>query len=616
MELNENHTPSPPPDLDYILKEVRLGNYTRQGVIGLSDAARPYFDAGYRLLLAYQHELASHFFHHCLELSPDAALAHGLIALCHAPNYNFKGESYYISTYDEEEVNVADTECAFPSQVLADRHSALGVHKSDQRLKNEKKMRKKGGDGRNSDSDRNRLMVVESQLLAAIRILTGQPGIHSSLSEEVVGRPYADAMRKIHHKYPTDLDIAHLFCESLMVLNAWKLFEYPSGRPLSPDVDEIGATLQASLATAATVVDTFPPQHPGLLHMYVHWSEMSADPRPCVALRTAMPDAGHLLHMPSHVDVLLGDYVSCVQSNLDAMRADRHMMELAPTTAGPSSFYFGYIVHDYHMAVYGAILGGMEAKALEVANELGKLLPESLFASIPATVGYLEAYATIDVEVLVRFGRWTEILGLEFPSDRKLMLSRTAELLFARSLALAFTGEVEAAGKEADRYDSFVTENAEEAQNRILHNNTVFSLWQVNGAMLRGELLYKQGHHVKAFATLRRAVTMQDSLHYDEPWGKMQPIRHALGGLLLEQGELEEAIAVLKQDLVYHPQNPWALVGLIRARRAQNCCNNEAEIKILKSQLDQQRSAEWADFEISVACECCRKGRDGGLLEN
>lgn len=598
-------------DIEDIVDTINLGSYARPHVAYLTDEARPFFDAGYRLLLAYQHELADHCFRACLEVCPDVALAHGLIAICHAPNYNFRGESYYAGTFQEEEINLPDEECGFPSQHVADQHSAMGValveqrskKSSDKSMKRRATKKKKHNDDAAVESPDREVLAIEDQMLGAIRLLTGNPGVHATLSDEVAGRPYADAMRKAYLKYPTDPDIAYFFCESLMVLNAWNLYEYPSGRALSPDVDEIQSILHSAL------VDH--PRHPGLCHMYVHLSEMSPQPNlgmSCVSLRTDMPDAGHLIHMPSHIDVLLGDYEACVRGNEEAIEADRRMMELSPTTAGVESFYFGYIVHDYHMAVYGALLGGMEAKAASISNELQKLIPETLFREHPECVGYLEAYATLDIAVLVRFGRWSEIMQLPFPNDRKLMLSRTAELLFARALSMAITGEVDGASREADRYDSFVAENIEEAKNRILHNNPVASLLAVNATMMRGELWYRQGNHTRGFALLRQAVTLQDELNYDEPWGKMQPIRHALGGLLAEQDEFDEAIAVFREDLSLHPGNPWALVGLIRALKEQNTCDT-AELTILEDQLRQHRLKEWVDFDVAVACECCQKAK-------
>jgi len=61
------------------------------------------------------------------------------------------------------------------------------------------------------------------------------------------------------------------------------------------------------------------------------------------------PDAGHLLHMPTHIDVLLGDYEACVNWNMAAIQADKKSMTLHPSFNKATSFYFGYIVHDFHM---------------------------------------------------------------------------------------------------------------------------------------------------------------------------------------------------------------------------------------------------------------------------
>ncbi len=94
----------------------------------------------------------------------------------------------------------------------------------------------------------------------------------------------------------------------------------------------------------------------------------------------------------------------------------------------------------------------------------------------------------------------------------------------------------------------------------------------------------------------------------DEPWGKMQPIRHALGGLLLEQGYGDEAESVFREDLKFHPRNPWALVGLIKTLefKSKGCCEPSSEVKELKQQLKKQRDTDLADFEIKVACACCQ----------
>jgi tetratricopeptide (TPR) repeat protein len=431
--------------------------------------------------------------------------------------------------------------------------------------------------------------------------------VNNILSYE--GRPYADAMRKVYEKYPDDPEVAYCFAESLMVLNAWQLYEYPTGKAVSPDVDETRGVLEKSLAIHKG--------HAGLCHMYVHLSEMSGHPEmaleACEPLRHNFPQAGHLIHMPTHIDVLVGDYDKCVHYNCKAIEADERSMLNSPGTAGKESFYFGYIVHNFHMSCYGAILGGFEGKAMELSRKLNQALSEEMFEEYPDLTAYLEAYSALDVHVMIRFGRWRQLLELEPPRNKRLMLFRAASVRFGKALAHANLGDLESAKREANNFDSL--RGDPDAAYRILHNNSVEHLLAVDSVMVRGEIAYREGKYEDAFDLLRKAVHMQDNLKYDEPWGKMQPIRHALGGLLLEQGHLEEAEEVFRKDLWLHPKNPWALVGLIAVlKKLQEstpgrCCtdNSSEEVEKLQEMLAEQRKVDLADVVIKVACACCHE---------
>ncbi|KAL9181401.1 hypothetical protein ACHAXT_010206 [Thalassiosira profunda] len=625
--------------------DMRLGDYTCHFVTNLpkssnnGDASNPrtYFDLGLRHFFTYHHEEAYKCFLACLTLAPDCAFAHGLVALCHCPNYNFKGAAYYESTdHPEEEQTVLEEAGAngediavlrrlYPSQQVAAKHALLAIEKVEElKKRNRKSFLPKGWRRALTDEEDTSEPIsdVETQLLAAIRTLTCQPGIHPQLAEETVGRPYADALRKVHARFPRDAEVAYFFAESLMVLNAWNLYEYPTGRPVSKDVEEIEGVLEGALRLH--------PKHAGICHMFVHLCEMSSHPEralpACEALRGDFPDAGHLIHMPTHIDVLVGDYQSCVEYNYAAILADEKIMRTSPDTAGTESFYFGYIVHNFHMLVYGAILGGMEAVAMAKARELNEYLHEDLFVENPDLTAYLESYAALDIHVLVRFGRWKEILQLPFPKYPLLMLFRSASLHYARGLALANTGEIEMATTEANLLDDLRLNPS--AEMRILHNNKVSDLLAVDAPMLRGEIAYFSGQYDTAFPLLRKAVELQDGLNYDEPWGKMQPIRHALGGLLCEQSRYAEAEEVFRVDLKFHPGNPWGLVGLIGVLKGRlrvgegGCCKKKndkpalageerdsmsAEVQQLSELLAEQRKSRWADFDIAAPCLCCTK---------
>lgn len=263
------------------------------------------------------------------------------------------------------------------------------------------------------------------------------------------------------------------------------------------------------------------------------------------------------------------------------------------------------------MGCYGAILGGFEKVAMELSEKLNQALSEQMFEEYSELAAYLESYSALDVHVLIRFGRWKEILALESPKNKRLMLFRAASIKFAKALAHANLGNIKEAKREVNNLDSL--RGDPDAKFRILHNNSVENLLAVDSVMAHGEIAYRAGEYDRAFELLRRAVEMQDNLNYDEPWGKMQPIRHALGGLLNEQGHTEEAEAVFRRDLQLHPVNPWALVGLIRVLRKKlgGCCHASedisTEIRDLEAALKEQRGSEWAaGNEILVPCACCQ----------
>ena len=217
-----------------------------------------------------------------------------MVALCHGPNYNFVGEAYYESTNHPEEEEAALQEAEqmdiditimrrlYPSQQVATKHALLAVEKVDELKKRHKQaeMRKEGDESFKFEGEL--ISDVEVLLLLAIRTLTSRPGLDPTNFEALIGRPYSDALRKVHQRFPTDAEVSYFFAESLMVLNAWNLYEYPTGKPLSADVDEIQHVLEQALALH--------PEHAGLCHLYVHLCEMSDRPEravdACRPLRT------------------------------------------------------------------------------------------------------------------------------------------------------------------------------------------------------------------------------------------------------------------------------------------------------------------------------------------
>jgi len=613
---------------------------------------RKYFDEGLRLMFSYFFEEASQHFVACTTHAPHCALAHAMAAHCHGPSYTFTGETYYTNAhyvndddsdgnarqnclrkFDTNDDMALDNEldieqgacCSFPCQNFADHHSAIAmekvqelekIHKEQRngkkwtRLRLEDNTKQLDEDiGTHVEQQPDMITNTETQLIMAIRKRACKPGIKPSLAEQSVGRPCADAMRDVYARYPADPEVAYLYADSLMVLNAWNLYDYPLGRELSDDVPEIHKVLEESLKVH--------PHHAGLCHLYVHLCEMSPTPEKalpaCETLRTRNPDAGHLLHMPTHIDVLLGDYEACVKYNDAGILAHAKTMRMFPKTTSVSSFYFKVIMHNYDMLVYAAILGAMEMKGMECAMKLNEYLTEDLFLENPHLTSYLEAHASLDVHVLVRFGRWHDILLLALPVNPNIMLYRSASIRYARALAYANLGDTKSAKGEAKIFEQI--RDQPDTVNRNLDNNSIADILNVESLMIKGEIEYFDGRHEEGFHLLRKAVYQQDNLHYDEPWGVMQPIRHALGGLLLKQGFFEEAEDTFRSDLVRHPNNPWALVGLIEClkqklktlKQEHERRSIEQEYEEIQLAFQEQRKSEWADYNVTHSCMCANK---------
>ncbi|BFO18846.1 hypothetical protein SHKM778_52340 [Streptomyces sp. KM77-8] len=218
---------------------------------------------------------------------------------------------------------------------------------------------------------------------------------------------------------------------------------------------------------------------------------------------------------------------------------------------------------------------------------------------------WLEGFLAMRVHVLIRFGRWDDILDLPFPTDPELYRVTTAMLHYARGVALSATGAVDRAEAEQDDFRAAVRRVP---GTRMLFNNTCSDILAIASAMLDGELAYRKGEYDTAFAALERAVALDDSLPYDEPWGWMQPTRHAYGALLLEQGRVEQAEAVYRADLgldstlprpLQHPDNVWALHGfhecLLRTGKT-------GEAEIVAHRLRQ--AVALADVPVESSCYC------------
>jgi tetratricopeptide (TPR) repeat protein len=411
-------------------------------------------------------------------------------------------------------------------------------------------------------------------------------------------------MRDLVAAFPDDLCAKSVFVEAIMNETPWQMWDLKNGQPKD------GAGTVEARAVLETAFRDVPESwdHPGLLHLYVHLMEMSPFPELALRqgdrLREIMPDGGHLTHMPTHIDVLCGNYRDVVIYNQKATVADRKFL----AREGAMNVYTMYRIHNLHFAIYGAMFLGQYTPAIEAAEELIETTPEDLLrVPSPPMADFIEGYLSMKQHVLVRFGKWREIIAQPLPADQALYCVNTAMMLYAKSVAHSALGEVEAAEKMKA---AFLAAKAKVPDTRRIHNNLVVDLLEIAEAMLEGELEYRRGNFDVAFDHLRRSVRLDDDLPYDEPWGWMQPTRHALGALLMEQGHFEEAETVYRADLgldatlsraCQHPNNLWSLHGL------HECLTRRGE-KVESVLIKQQLDLALARSEVPVHASCyCRR---------
>jgi tetratricopeptide (TPR) repeat protein len=347
------------------------------------------------------------------------------------------------------------------------------------------------------------------------------------------------------------------------------------------------------LATLEAVLER-EPNHPGANHFYVHAVEASPDPGRAIGaadrLRYLVPAAGHLVHMPSHIYIRVGRYADASEANRRAITADLRYV----AGAGRRGFYNVYRAHNYHFLAYSAMFEGRRSEAMQAARDMAREIPLEAVREMP---DLLDGFLAVPVHVMVRFGLWEELLAEPRPPED--LKVTTAFWHYGRTVALSAVGRVDEAARSLAELEVAYAAVPESA---YIGNNTARVVLELALPMAEGELEYRRGNVDRAFELLREAVRRDDALKYDEPWGWMQPVRHALGALLLEQGRVTEAEAVYREDLRVHPDNGWALLGLAECLRKRSAA---AEATAVEARL----ATAWsrADVQPKVSCYCRTK---------
>lgn len=501
----------PPPKLD------GLSSHTHP-ITTSSPEAQAWFDQGLRLLYAFNYDEATAAFEECTRVDAGAAMCFWGIGFAAGPNYNS------------------------PVDAARDRRAYEAIQRAKAAAP--------------------AATPAEQGYVAALAV---RHASDPAADRAALDRAYADAMRTVAEQNPADLDAQILYAEAMMNLRPWDLYDL-EGTP-RPGTEEIVAVLEGVLAKD--------PQHPGANHYYIHAVEASKTPGKALPsaerLAGISPAAGHLVHMPSHIYMRVGDYERATTANEAAVKADRAY--LAKDRGGPE-YRMLYYPHNIDFLWAAAAMDGQSEKALAAARELRKENPDEMLREMPP----MEYVGVTPLFVMVRFGRWDAILAEPAPSAD--LVYNTALWHYARGLALLRSGKLDEAKAQA----AIVAKAAADMPpDRLMAQvNLAKTLLEIASHDLAGEIAASEGKTDLAIRELRQAVKLQDGLRYMEPPPWFFPERHALGAVLLRAGRAKEAEAVYREDLARNPGNGWALHGLAQSLRAQKKTEqaDEAEAKL------------------------------------
>lgn len=555
-----------------------------------NDETRKMYILAHGHMLNYNHEEAIACFQKCTELDPDCAMAWWGIAYCLSSNYNWSPGLGSGHDPIQQAMSLKD-KCTELEQdlinALAERHSEEARDAAD-------------------------------------------PSVLNMGNSPELNIAFADAMAPLYEKYRGNLDVTAIYVEALMNLKAWQLWDK------NTKTGEITPADDNTLLLVKVLEDAFESSdeakvHPAICHLYCHALELSPFPERALpaadVLRTRMPGLGHLVHMPSHIDAWVGQWKEAIDCNIAAVEADDRYVEI---TGNESQFYKFYRMHNHHFVVWCAMFDGQYGTALKYARKAVETLPAGdansgvqfmLAGVIPMGAIFLESYVTMPWHVMIRFGKWDEILNEPLHTDRDVFPAAIATQHYARGVAYASMGMVPEAEAEQVLFKEALQNPA--LAGRVLHNNLMYQepsegpcILLVNDAILDGEIEYRRQYLAKengqdadftvAFDHLRRGVDLSLNLAYNEPWGQMQPVRHILGALLLEQGEVEEAEEVYRADIELWKDNMWGLLGLKLCLEARE--DTSGELEKVTSQFEERSSR--ADIIPAKTCFCAQDSVD------
>ena len=491
--------------------------------------AQKFFNQGLAYMYGFNHEEAVRSFKQAAQLDPQMAMAYWGVAIALGSNYN----------------------------VPADGPALVQAYTN---LKKAMELAPKA-----SEHDRAYIDALSKRYSADIQA-----------DQHKLAVDYKNAMGELAKAYPDDLDAATLYAESMMNLHPWKLWTL-DGKP-GENTLEIVSTLESVLRRD--------PNHSGANHYYIHAVEASTNAEralPSAArLGKIAPNAGHLVHMPSHVYIRTGDYFQAAQANVDAIVVDRDYIQKSGNNGLYPAMYYN---HNIHFLAAASAMKGRYADSIKACRDLeGNVKP------VVKAMPMLEMFLPYTSVSMIRFGKWDEILKEPKP-DASLKIT-TGFWHFARGSAYAASKDTAKADAELAALRAVDKTLTEER----LFNNPAMNVMKVAELALEGKIALARGDKQAGFDLLTKAIAAEDATDYAEPADWDLPTREVLGGALLANGDYKAAEKVFRDEILRRPRNGRALFGLAESLRKQG---KDGAAKSVQGEFE--KSWQHADTKLSVS---------------
>lgn len=487
----------------FVLKQMPLMSRVYHPVSTTNQAAQKHFDSGLANIFAFNHDQAFQEFEKAAQLDPKLAMAYWGMALALGQNINS-------DVTPENEIR-----CYELSQValkLSPKSSA-----------NE-----------------------QAYIQALVTRYTNDP----SADLVALRYKYRVAMKKVVSEYFEDLDAACLYAESILNLTPWDYWTW-DGKAKAGTMETI-EVLESVLKRN--------PEHLGANHYIIHAWEGSLTPERALLsayrLVAMAPEFGHLLHMPCHIFLLVGDYSEAIKTSKNAIAADRKYIQ---SQGMQGDYPLPYLSHNLYVLIHCYTLTEDYANALRTTHELSQHVGAYL-----EKMPQLAQFSMVPLEVYLYFHRWKELLDYKMPKIQSPYAQ--AYWHFSRAMAFANLGQPEAAEKEKKLMQQAKLHFQDD---EVIANNSAAQVFKIAELSLNATLAEIQGRLSKQMEYLAKAVEIQDRLLYNEPPPWYIPMRSKLGKALLKQERFPEASKAFETALKQLQRNGRLLFGLNLSLKGQ-----------------------------------------------